>query len=99
MSRGAGSSSRCGGAGGGAGGRGRDGRSDGFARAVFAAGAVRPFVALRVAADVAATDFAAARRSDAALFAALALAAGLAGFFAAAFPLCDLPFVFATRAP
>lgn len=83
MSRGAGSSSRGGGGAGGAGGSGSDGRSDGFGRASL----------LTLGAGVGFAAFA--------VFAAFAgfLAAGLAGALAGAFPLCDLPFVFATRAP
>ena len=74
MSRGAESSSRCGGGAGGGGGSGSDGFSDGFARAVLGAGA--GFVLA---------------------FAGFGFAPALAGF--AAFPFCDLPFVFATGAP
>ena len=76
MSRGAGSSSRCGGGGGGAGGSGSEGASAGFARAVFGLGAL-----------------------PAVFTGAFGGFAPFTGDFAAGFAFCDLPFVFATRAP
>lgn len=87
MSRGAGSSSRCGGGDGGGGGKGSDGLSEGLARTVFAA-----CDRTGLPAD----------RAGFAAFAGFASFAGLtrgADALAEAFPLCDLPFVFATGAP
>ena len=90
MSRGAGSSSRCGGGAGGGGGSGSDGFSDCFARAVFGAGPL-------VAGAAFVLGFAGAGLPPP-VFGAAADLAG-AALFADAVPLCDLPFVFATAAP
>src|SRR5687768_11052464 len=97
MSRGAGISSRCGGVSsfGGGGGSGSDG-ADGFfgftatSGSCFGLGGGGTLAALSAAFPLAG---AAPRAAD---FAGDFAAALLTG---AAFPLCDLPFVFATRAP
>ena len=85
MSRGAASSSRGSGFGGGGGGSGSEGLNDGFARASFDAGGGGAFAA----------DIAEDRPVD--------FAGAFAGFtpfdFPEGFAFCDLPFVFATRAP